>query len=102
MTAAKKLNLYEPAQPAPKKEHHSRRYGRRHDPVLKALLGSHLTDHELAGVLNTDQESARRLRGELTRIGYVESAGEGREAPSHRMATVWRLTTQGAEKAKSL
>jgi len=50
-----------------------------------------LTDYELADLMNRQQNSAGKRRGELVQLGFVEDSGQRRPAPSGSRAIVWRV-----------
>jgi hypothetical protein len=53
-----------------------------------------LTDYELAEVIDRQQNSAGKRRGELRDLGLVVDSGARRDAPSGASAIVWRLATE--------
>lgn len=57
-----------------------------------------LTDFELAALMQRQQTSAGKRRGELRDLGYIEETPRRRAAPSGSPAIVWRITTKGQEK----
>lgn len=61
-----------------------------------------LTDHELADLMQRQQTSAGKRRGELRDIGMIEQTDERRAAPSGSSAIVWRITEIGHEFAKGV
>lgn len=83
-------------------EHAALKAGTNRAIALRALAeaGSQgLTDFELARVTSIQQTSIGKRRGELARIGLVESAGITRPSPSGSPAIVWRITAKGREAA---
>lgn len=54
-----------------------------------------LTDFELAALMNRQQTSAGKRRGELRDLGYVTDSGQRRPAPSGARAIVWQITDAG-------
>jgi hypothetical protein len=56
-----------------------------------------LTDFELARLINRQQTSAGKRRGELRDLGLVEDSGDRRPAPSGSSAIVWRISQKGKD-----
>ena len=70
--------------------------GRRRTDRLRALEihranPDGLTDYELADLMDRQQNSAGKRRGELVQLGFVEDSGRRRPAPSGASAIVWRV-----------
>lgn len=62
---------------------------------MHALHSGGLTDFELAGLMDRQQTSAGKRRGELRDLGLIEQTEERRAAPSGAQAIVWRITATG-------
>ena len=56
-----------------------------------------LTDFELAEIVDRQQTSAGKRRGELRDAGLIEETDMRRAAPSGSLAIVWRITASGVE-----
>lgn len=54
-----------------------------------------LTDFELAAILQRQQTSVGKRRGELRDVGLIEALHDRRPAPSGSAAIVWRITEAG-------
>jgi hypothetical protein len=54
-----------------------------------------LTDFELADLMERQQTSAGKRRGELRDLGLIADSGLTRAAPSGSQAIVWRITEAG-------
>jgi len=52
-----------------------------------------LTDFELADLMDRQQTSAGKRRGELAALGYIRDSGRRRPAPSGSKAIVWEIVT---------
>ena len=59
-----------------------------------------LTDFELAAIMDRQQTSVGKRRGELRDHGYIEATEMTRPAPSGASAIVWRITPSGVELAR--
>lgn len=66
--------------------------------VIHASHPAGLTDFELAVMMNRQQTSAGKRRGELRDAGYIEDSLIRRPAPSGSNAIVWRVTEAGRER----
>jgi hypothetical protein len=54
-----------------------------------------LTDFELGDLINRQQTSAGKRRGELRDLGLICDSGERRASPSGSSAIVWTITEAG-------
>ena len=73
--------------------------------ALNALAHAHLhaahlcphglTDFELAVILDSQQTSCGKRRGELVKLGYVAATEHRRPSPSGSPAIVWMITPAG-------
>lgn len=72
--------------------------------ALLALAGhpDGLTDFELGDLIDRQQTSAGKRRGELRDAGLVQKTEERRAAPSGSPAIVWKITEAGLEEAEKL
>lgn len=70
--------------------------------LILAQYPNGLTDFELAAIMQRQQTSAGKRRGELRDAGYVEDSGSRRAAPSGSSAIVWRITGRGSRRANDL
>lgn len=70
--------------------------------LVHAAHPAGLTDFELAAMIERQQTSAGKRRGELRDAGYVEDALVRRPAPSGSPAIVWRITAAGSAAANLL
>lgn len=68
----------------------------------RAVLAEHakahltgLTDFELAGLLDRQQTSVGKRRGELRDAGFIEATPYRRPSPSGSPAIVWLITSLG-------
>ncbi len=59
-----------------------------------------LTDFELADLMNRQQTSAGKRRGELRDNDLIEDTGERRATPSGARAIVWAITKLGLKALK--
>lgn len=83
-------------------EHAAMRAGTMRALALRELAAAGdrgLTDFELAHRTRSQQTSIGKRRGELVRMGLVESAGSTRPSPSGSPAMVWRVTVAGVRAA---
>lgn len=58
-----------------------------------------LTDFELAALMDRQQTSVGKRRGELRDLGLIADSGQRRAAPSGAGAIVWRITDEGRREA---
>lgn len=58
-----------------------------------------LTDFELAAIVNRQQTSAGKRRGELRDLGLIAMTELRRPAPSGSPSIVWRITDTGIKEA---
>ena len=58
-----------------------------------------LTDFELGDLIDRQQTSAGKRRGELRDLGLVRDSGARRASPSGSSAIVWQITEAGKEAA---
>jgi hypothetical protein len=65
--------------------------------LAHAAHQSGLTDFELADIVNRQQTSAGKRRGELRDLGMIEATDQRRPAPSGSAAIVWKITQLGRE-----
>ena len=63
---------------------------------------SGLTDFELAALLEKQQTSVGKRRGELRDMGFIEETQDRRPAPSGSPAIVWRITQDGIGCAREI
>lgn len=75
---------------------------RRHALLLHATHPNGLTDFELGRLMERQQTSAGKRRGELRDGGLIEDGGHRRPAPSGSSAIVWRITEAGVRMADAL
>jgi hypothetical protein len=60
-----------------------------------------LTDFELGDLVNRQQTSAGKRRGELRDLGLVRDSGARRASPSGSSAIVWQITEEGKNAARN-
>lgn len=70
--------------------------------LTHARFDQGLTDFELAALLNRQQTSVGKRRGELRDYGLIEATAARRNSPSASPAIVWRITRAGRDLAKAL
>ena len=61
-----------------------------------------LTDFELAAIMDRQQTSVGKRRGELRDLGLIADSSTRRPAPSGSAAIVWRITAAGLALAHEL
>jgi hypothetical protein len=61
-----------------------------------------LTDFELADIMNRQQTSVGKRRGELRDMNMIIETPERRAAPSGSSAIVWQITEYGVAMARQL
>lgn len=67
-----------------------------------AFCDTGLTDFALASLMERQQTSVGKRRGELRDWGLVEDRGTRRPSPSGSPAIVWRITERGRRMARAL
>ena len=75
---------------------------RRKALLVHAAHPSGLTDFELGRLMQRQQTSAGKRRGELRDGGLIEQTDLRRPAPSGSSAIVWRITDAGAAMANRM
>ena len=75
---------------------------RAHALIVHARHPHGLTDFELADILQRQQTSAGKRRGELRDAGLIEETEYRRNAPSGSPSIVWRITEAGKKFAEGL
>lgn len=80
-----------------------RAHDRRMTLMAHAKHPNGLTDFELGDLIDRQQTSAGKRRGELRDAGLIEATDTRRPAPSGSPAIVWRITPAGkmAERAST-
>jgi hypothetical protein len=75
------------------------RFDRRLVLIAHASKPAGLTDFELAALMQRQQTSVGKRRGELRDVGYIEATDIRRRSPSGSTAIVWRITEAGMKAA---
>lgn len=70
--------------------------------VALCLAPDGLTDFELGALVQRQQTSAGKRRGELRDMGLVQDSGLRRPAPSGASAIVWVVTSMGRRAEQAL
>jgi hypothetical protein len=79
-----------------------RSHDRRMTLLMHAKCPGGLTDFELGDLIDRQQTSAGKRRGELRDDGLIEATDTTRPAPSGSPAIVWRITPAGIMAARAI